>query len=687
MRGSIRRRLIIAFIGLAISPLLIVGIVLGWRSFTTQEQQAFTLQREVARRVAAQVQAFFAKLEDEMRFTSQVQGLQKLDHEAQQSILSELLSYQSAFEELILLDSQGQEHVRVSRSGFPALGSRAQADEFTIPQTTGQSYYSPIRFAETSMEPLMTMSVPLLNLRTGQAEGVLVAEVRIKEIWDLIAAIRVEPGQTVYIMDAQNRVVAHGNRSVVLRNTTFEVPAQSGVRPGLSNSSVVLAVAQVLLGKQQLNVVSEQTVSQALAPAISLVLITAILIVAALAISSGLGFVVVRQIIQPIQTLATTARMISAGELALQVQVDSHDELGVLGEAFNSMTAQLQGFINGLEQQNTHLRATVSKYVEHMAEVARGNLVVRLAPDGQDSDGRDPLLVLGQQLDEMTASLQQMTRQISAAAKDLSSASMEVLAATTQQASGATEQSAAIVQTSTTIDQVRTIARQTSGRAQGVAEQSRRTAEVSLAGQRAVAETIAGMGRIKSTVEEIAGTNRALFEQARAIGTIIASVNEIAAQSNILALNAAVEAARAGEAGRGFAVVANEVRNLAEQSRAATVQVRDILSEIQRGMKAAMLASEVGTREVDLGTQLAEESGLALQRLAESVTESAQAAVQISAATEQQLAGMEQIGVAMQNIHQVMNQSVASTQQSERAAEELDRLAGQMHEMVEQYQV
>jgi uncharacterized membrane protein required for colicin V production len=79
MRNSIQKRLTGAFIGLAIGPLLIVGVILAWQSFISQEQQALNLQHEVARRVAAEVTAFFAQLEDELRLVSKAQALPGLD--------------------------------------------------------------------------------------------------------------------------------------------------------------------------------------------------------------------------------------------------------------------------------------------------------------------------------------------------------------------------------------------------------------------------------------------------------------------------------------------------------------------------------------------------------------------------------------------------------------------------------
>jgi GAF domain-containing protein len=269
--------------------------------------------------------------------------------------------------------------------------------------------------------------------------------------------------------------------------------------------------------------------------------------------------------------------------------------------------------------------------------------------------------------------------------KDLTSASEEILTATTQQASGATEQTSAISQVSSTIDQVRSISARTAQRAQTVADLSKHTAEISQAGEKTVSDTIVGMVDVKQKVESIATGILALSEQAQAIGQIVATVNEIADQSNMLALNAAVEAHRAGEAGRGFAVVAQEVRSLAEQSRIATEQVDGILTEIQRGINSAVMATEEGMKGTDVGMKLARGAGQVIRELAERVLESTQSAVQIASAANQQLTGMEQVSETMDHIHLATSQSATSAQLVERAAADLNALAGRLRDLVGHY--
>jgi GAF domain-containing protein/HAMP domain-containing protein len=191
--------------------------------------------------------------------------------------------------------------------------------------------------------------VPLLDVRTGQIDGVLLSEARIKKIWDLIAGLQVSPGQSVYIVNAQNEVVAHRNPSVVLRSTIFDAPGQDGVQPGLTGLSTVLAVEKIRLGQQELNIVVEQEWSEALDPAINSVYIIGAVIVVALVVAGILGFLIVRQIVRPIQAMATTAQAISAGDLSQQVKITGQDEIGVLAGAFNGMTSQLSDLIDSLE--------------------------------------------------------------------------------------------------------------------------------------------------------------------------------------------------------------------------------------------------------------------------------------------------------------------------------------------------
>jgi methyl-accepting chemotaxis protein len=195
------------------------------------------------------------------------------------------------------------------------------------------------------------------------------------------------------------------------------------------------------------------------------------------------------------------------------------------------------------------------------------------------------------------------------------------------------------------------------------------------------------MHHIQNQMESIANTIVRLSEQSQQIGEIIASVNDVADQSNLLAVNAAIEAAKAGEQGKGFAVVAQEIKSLALQSKQATIQVRNILSDVQKATSAAVMATEQGSKAVENGVKQSTQAGESIRLLSQNVNESVQAATQIVASSQQQAVGMDQIGLAMNNVNQASAQNAASMLQAERAAKDMHELGQKLKQMVEQYKV
>ncbi len=308
----------------------------------------------------------------------------------------------------------------------------------------------------------------------------------------------------------------------------------------------------------------------------------------------------------------------------------------------------------------------------------------RLKKENEINNYRDQLEVL---VTARTSALTNVLVQIKETVNVLASASSQILAATVQVAAGTAETATAITETSTTVEEVQQATKQSAQKARVVAESAQLVSRVSLEGHKAVEETVKGMNRIREQMDSIAQTIVRLSEQSQSIGGIIASVTDIADQSNLLSVNAAIEAAKAGEQGKGFAVVAQEIKNLAGQSKQATLQVRNILNDIQKITNAAVMATEQGTKAVEAGVIQSVQAGNAIRILSESSNEAVLAATQIVASSQQQVVGMDQISVAMQNINQAGTETAVSMEQSEKSAKNLNDLGQNLKEMIEQFKI
>jgi methyl-accepting chemotaxis protein len=376
------------------------------------------------------------------------------------------------------------------------------------------------------------------------------------------------------------------------------------------------------------------------------------------------------------------AKALAAGDLTRRAEVRDNDELGELAESFNEMAERLRATMLSERDIKESLEAAVAEYSELATRVAQGDLTGRVS-----ANGADDLQTLSDNLNGMVVSLAELSSQVREGAQSISSSTSEILATVSQHTVSASQQSAAIGETSTTMEELRTAAEQTARKAKEVAEQARSSAQVSEEGTQAVEAITRAMEETRDRVGAMAKDILMLSEQGQQIGEITATVNDLADQSNILALNASIEAAKAGEHGKGFAVVAAEVRNLAEQSKQATEQVRTILGDIQKATTSAVLATERGTKVVEESLGLTHRAGDGIRSLAGTIQDAALAAQQISASVHEQSVGMDQITQAVKDMSEGTAQFVAGAQQSQQAAEDLNNLSRQLTSLTERYQV
>lgn len=300
---------------------------------------------------------------------------------------------------------------------------------------------------------------------------------------------------------------------------------------------------------------------------------------------------------------------------------------------------------------------------------------------------RDEVGQLVQALGDMVRSWRAIATETTQGVATVTGAASEILSSTAQAAASTAETAAAVSETTATVEEVKQTSLLASEKSRAVSDAAQQAARTAAEGRRALEDSVQGMQSIQEKMEAIATTVVRLSERSHAIGEITATVAGLAEQSNLLAVNAAIEAAKAGEHGRGFAVVAQEVKSLAEQSRQATRQVREILGEIQKSVGAAVMITEQGAKTVAQGVEQTTQAGDAIRALADTMTEAAQAAVQIAVSSRQQQAGMDQVALAMENIQQASTENAAGTRQAEASARNLHALGQSLRQTMTRFQL
>jgi PAS domain S-box-containing protein len=367
---GIRRRLLYAFIGLATVPVLLVSLILGWLSYRQSLEQAHLRQQNIADRVAIQVDAELNRLQRHLEQAVQFTSFLDQDEEGQRLVLRRLLAERRTFNEVVYMDAQGSALLHLSNVMLfePGNGQHRHSTTpaFQIPREQNRAYYGPVYYDAASNEPLMQVSIPVRDIRSGSVAGVLLAEARIRTIWQLISSQQLLPGEDIYLQDQSGRIVAHRNPSIVLSEKIFSFTAQQTRQPGLEGGEVLLASSQVSVGQQPFTVIAERYVDDALATARQGNIIGLLVTLLSLLAAVGLIFPVSRRIVRPIIAVSDTARAIRDGDLQRRVEVAGDDEICELALSFNSMTERLRDSL-------LELQAEIAEREEAEAKLAKAH--------------------------------------------------------------------------------------------------------------------------------------------------------------------------------------------------------------------------------------------------------------------------------------------------------------------------
>lgn len=371
----------------------------------------------------------------------------------------------------------------------------------------------------------------------------------------------------------------------------------------------------------------------------------------ALALAVVLALLITRSIVRPLRRLEDATARAADGDLTVQVESASRDELGAVSRSFDAMVGSLREIV-GRVAASAHTQAQTS---QEMAQ----------------------------------------------ASEETGLAVSQIASTVAEVARGAGEQALATQSVTETVEEMTLGIQQVAEGGQSASAVAGDADSAAVKGVETVGAATLAMERIEATVADAAEVVTTLGEKSQAIGQIVSTIGDIASQTNLLALNAAIEAARAGEQGRGFAVVAEEVRKLAESSQEQAGSIAGLIGEIQVETERAVGAMAAGRGEVEEGAARVSDAGEAFESIRELVVRLSGEVVQVAAAAQQLEVGAQQVqegvsataavsqenAAAAEEVAASTEETSASSEQVSASAQQLAGAARELSEMVARFTI
>ncbi|MGE5681237.1 MAG: methyl-accepting chemotaxis protein [Bacillota bacterium] len=342
-----------------------------------------------------------------------------------------------------------------------------------------------------------------------------------------------------------------------------------------------------------------------------------------------LGMFISRIISNPVKKMAEAADKLALGDVNVNVQATSKDEIGRLMQSFSRMIENIREQALAIEK------------------IAEGDLTVQVSIKSEND-------LMGKKLNEMIESNNEVLTNINAASEQVASGAKQISDSSIALSQGATEQASSVEELTASLEEISSQTKLNAENASQANELAELSKEKAIQGNSQMSEMLKAMDEINDSSSNIS--------------KIIKVIDEIAFQTNILALNAAVEAARAGQHGKGFAVVAEEVRNLAARSANAAKETTDMI--------------ESSIKKVEGGTKIANETAKALSEIVEGAQRVANLVNDIAVASNEQAAGIAQVNQGIMQVSEVIQTNSSTSEEAAAASEELSSQAQLLKEQV-----
>jgi methyl-accepting chemotaxis protein len=388
-----------------------------------------------------------------------------------------------------------------------------------------------------------------------------------------------------------------------------------------------------------------------------------------------------RTITNPLGQLSTMAERIAEGNTSARATVRGRDEIGKVADAMNNMLNHIVRLIQDAQHQHEHLQSRVEKLVSEVSGVGEGDLRI------QAEVTTDALGVLADSFNYMIEELSSLVVRVKMMASDVENSTALTFESMTMLVANADAQIQQIGRAAREVERMAESSRQVAERSQSlysIANEARHTAQT---GRQTIIQTIEGINRIQSYVEDTSAKVQALGDSSREIDNIVGVISTIAHQTNRLALDAAVQAATAGENGKGFAAVAADIRRLAERAKDQANTIARIVRTVGEDIEAAAVSMKDTERETFAGAKMAEDTGITLESIFNVVERQGREIELINQVSTQQLQSSNAVVHIMQGVSQATQRSSAGTREAARNMERLAHLAEQLLASVEAFKL
>ena len=321
------------------------------------------------------------------------------------------------------------------------------------------------------------------------------------------------------------------------------------------------------------------------------------------------------------------------------------------------------------QQKREELQRNVGRFLTVATDIAKGDLTQRGAVTA------DELGSVVDAINVMVSEIGSTIQEVRDAAQHVSTSAAAMIYTMERSTAGAQGQTREAMEASASMEELTLSVRQVAKNAEASARAAKLTLESAQKGGEAVRDTMTGMERIRSERQVISKKIKTLAERSLEVSTIVTTIEDIAKQTNLLAVNASIEAADAGVPGRRFAAVANEIRMLADGAASEAKDIVALVKTMQAEARAAVVAVEQGSAEVEAGYRLAVQTGDRLGDIGGISHESSELAQHISQATQHQVRSAHNAAAAVQSIANVAGEMEKGLSEARRTVDELGNVA------------